>query len=110
MLGWEVLRKNNTVVKKQHLLRKNNGVVKKQQKRFALRPEPRYNTYLHTKEHTMRYQVGFTYTVWVEVEADSESDALDKALEVEYDFQDTQNTGATLELNEFEDPIVHADE
>jgi hypothetical protein len=54
----------------------------------------------------MRYQVGFTYTVWIEVEADNEEDALDKALEVEYDFQDTQHTGAILELNEFEDPIV----
>jgi hypothetical protein len=46
MLGWGLLRKNNTVVKKQHLLRKNNGVAKKQQKRFALSPESRYNTYL----------------------------------------------------------------
>jgi hypothetical protein len=38
MLGREVLRKNNTVVKKQHLLRKNNGVAKKQQKKICSFP------------------------------------------------------------------------
>jgi hypothetical protein len=51
-----VLRKNNTVVKKQHLLRKNNGVAKKQQKRFALRPEPRYNTYFMTRSTVNGHQ------------------------------------------------------
>ena len=57
-----------------------------------------------------KYSVGFTYTVWVEVEAEDETDAIDQALEVEYDFQDTQNTGAKMELNEFDDPIVQQEE
>jgi hypothetical protein len=55
----------------------------------------------------MRYKVGFTYIVWVEVEADSEFEAINRALDVEYDYVDVRDTGATLELDEYSDPIVN---
>ena len=54
-----------------------------------------------------KYQVGWTYTVWVEVEVDHIDQAFDKALEAEYDFQDVKKSGATMELNEHDDPIIH---
>jgi hypothetical protein len=54
-----------------------------------------------------KYQVGWTYTVWVEVEADNPEQAFDNALAAEYDFQDVNKSGATMELNEYEDPIVN---
>ena len=53
-----------------------------------------------------KYSVGITYTVWVDVEAEDDTDAVNKCLEVQHDFQDTNNTGAVMELNEFDDPIV----
>ena len=54
-----------------------------------------------------KYQVGWTYTVWVEVEADNPEQAFDRAIEAEYDFQDVRKTGATLELNEHNDPVIN---
>lgn len=54
-----------------------------------------------------KYQVGWTYTVWVEVEAENPEQAFDNALAFEYDFQDVRKTGATLELNEYDDPIIN---
>jgi hypothetical protein len=54
-----------------------------------------------------KYQVGWTYTVWVEVEADSPEQAFDNALAAEYNFVDVNKSGATLELNEFDDPIIN---
>ena len=53
-----------------------------------------------------RYSVGYTYTVWVEVEAENETDAINESLEIPYDFRDIRNTDAKMELNEFDDPIV----
>jgi hypothetical protein len=54
----------------------------------------------------MRYKVGFTYTVWVEVEADGELEAIDRAIDTEFDYVDVRDTGAILELDENTDPIV----
>lgn len=53
-----------------------------------------------------KYQVGWTYTVWVEVEAESQEQAFVNALAVEYNFVDINQSGASMELNEFEDPII----
>jgi hypothetical protein len=54
-----------------------------------------------------KYQVGWTYTVYVDVEADNAEQAFDRALEAEYDFQDVNKSGAYMELNEYDDPIVN---
>ena len=54
-----------------------------------------------------KYQVGWTYTVWVEVEADNPEQAFDRALEAEYNFEDTRRSGATMELNEYDSPIIN---
>lgn len=54
-----------------------------------------------------KYQVGWTYTVWVEVEAENREQAFDRALAAEYNFVDANKSGATMELNEYEDPIVN---
>ena len=54
-----------------------------------------------------KYQVGWTYTVWVDVEAENSEQAFDRALEAEYNFQDANKSGAYMELNEYDDPIVH---
>jgi len=54
-----------------------------------------------------KYQVGWTYTVWVEVEADNPEQAFDEALAAEYDFVDVNKSGATMELNEYDDPIIN---
>jgi hypothetical protein len=54
-----------------------------------------------------KYQVGWTYTVWVEVEAENPEQAFDTALTFEYDFQDVRKTGATMELNEYDSPIIN---
>lgn len=54
-----------------------------------------------------KYQVGWTYTVWVEVEADTPEQAFDNALAAEYNFVDTANSGATMELNEYDSPIIN---
>lgn len=54
-----------------------------------------------------KYQVGIPYTVWVEVEADNEQEAQIKVLDVDYNFEDTNNTpNVTLELQEWNDFIV----
>jgi len=53
-----------------------------------------------------KYSVGRTYTVWVDVEADNGEEALNKALEVPYNFVDVHQTGAIMKLQEWEDPIV----
>ena len=53
-----------------------------------------------------KYSVGFTYTVWVDVEAEDGQDAIAKAVEVPYNYVDVHDTGATMELNEFDDPRV----
>lgn len=50
-----------------------------------------------------KYRVGWTYTVWVEVEAESKEKAFDNALACEYNFEDVNKSGAVLELNEYED-------
>jgi hypothetical protein len=54
-----------------------------------------------------KYQVGWTYTVWVDVEAETPEQAFEAALAKEYNFQDANKSGATMELNEYEDPIIH---
>jgi hypothetical protein len=54
-----------------------------------------------------KYQVGWTYTVFVEVEADNAEQAFDRALEYEYNFVDQNKSGATMELNEYDDPIIN---
>jgi hypothetical protein len=53
-----------------------------------------------------KYSVGFTYTVWVDVEAEDGQDAIAKAVEVPYNYVDVHDTGAMMELNEFDDPRV----
>jgi hypothetical protein len=52
------------------------------------------------------YYVGRTYTVWVEVQAESKAEAIDNALDIVYDFVDEHDSGAQMELNEYEDAIV----
>jgi hypothetical protein len=54
-----------------------------------------------------KYQVGWTYTVRVEVEADNPEQAFDNALAAEYNFVDANKSGATMELNEYEDPVIN---
>jgi hypothetical protein len=54
-----------------------------------------------------KYQVGWTYTVWVEVEAENREQAFDNALAAEYHFVDVNKSGATMELNEYEDPVIN---
>jgi hypothetical protein len=54
-----------------------------------------------------KYQVGWTYTVWVEVEVDHPDQAFDAALAAEYNFVDVNKSGATMELNEYDDPIIN---
>ena len=53
-----------------------------------------------------KYQVGWTYTVWVEVEAEDRESAVDAAMAVEYNFEDVNHTGAMMELNEWDDMKV----
>lgn len=52
-----------------------------------------------------RYAIGFNYTVWVEVEADNDVAAIAKAVQIDYNLN--CNELAKLELNEFDDLIVH---
>jgi len=52
-----------------------------------------------------KYQVGTQYTVWVEVEAADEDEAIEKAIVVEYNL--TCNDLGTIEINEYDDPIVY---
>ena len=55
----------------------------------------------------MKYRVGWTYQIWIDVEADSPEEAEAKALwDVSHDFQDQKNSGAYLELDEDRDVIV----
>jgi hypothetical protein len=54
-----------------------------------------------------KYQVGWTYTVWVEVEAENREQAFDNALAAEYNFVDVNKSGAYLELNEYDDPVIN---
>ena len=64
-----------------------------------------------------KYAVGYTYTLWVSVEAEDECEARDKAdgmpLEVYCSvYSSGKDTGtlevsSTLELNEFDKPVVH---
>jgi hypothetical protein len=53
-----------------------------------------------------KYTVGFTYTVWVDVEAEDAQDAIAATMEVDYNYVDVHNTNARMELNEYDDPIV----
>ena len=52
-----------------------------------------------------KYQVGTQYTVWVEVEAADEDEAIEKAIVVEYNLE--CNDLGTIEINEYDDPIVY---
>lgn len=54
-----------------------------------------------------KYQVGWTYTVWVEVEAENPEQAFDNALAAEYNFVDVNKSGAWMELNEYDDPVIN---
>jgi hypothetical protein len=47
-----------------------------------------------------KFSIGVTYTVWTDVEANSEEEAVDKAVNTDYDVPDH------FELNEYEDPKV----
>jgi len=53
-----------------------------------------------------KYSVGFTYTVWVDVEAEDGQDAIAKGVDVPYNYVDVHETNARMELNEFDDPRV----
>lgn len=53
-----------------------------------------------------KYSIGIQYTVWVDVEADSEADAIEQAVNTPYNFYDVHQTGAIMELQEYVDPIV----
>jgi len=57
-----------------------------------------------------KYTIGIAYTVWVDVEADSEEAAIEVAVNTPYDFVDVARTGALMELNEFDDPRVYTDD
>lgn len=52
-----------------------------------------------------RYNVGWTYTLWTEVEADSEEEAIRISCETDHKVQ--CDPTATLELNEYDNPIVN---
>lgn len=54
-----------------------------------------------------KYNVGWTYTLWTEVEADSEAEAIRKSCETDHKVQ--CGSTATLEINEYDDPIVNED-
>ena len=51
-----------------------------------------------------KYSVGIQYTVWVDCEADTSADAVEIAVNTEYDVPDH------FELQEYEDPIVLLDD
>jgi hypothetical protein len=55
-----------------------------------------------------KYQVGTQYTVWVEVDAEDEDEAIEKANEIDYNL--TCNNLGTVEINEYDDPIVYLEE
>ena len=63
-----------------------------------------------------KYSVGLQYTVWVEVDAKNEHDAVDLACESNYDLElkvgKNKNTvkPTYVELQEYSDPIVYTDE
>ena len=48
-----------------------------------------------------KFSIGITYTVWTDVEANSEEEAVDKAVNTDYDVPDH------FALNEYEDPQVY---
>ncbi len=48
-----------------------------------------------------KYSIGFTYTVWVDVESNDEQDAIEQACNKDYHVPDH------FELQEYADPIVH---
>ena len=52
-----------------------------------------------------KFAVGFSYTVWVEVDAKDDVAAIAKAVQIDYNLN--CNELATVELNEFDDLIVH---
>ena len=47
-----------------------------------------------------KFSIGITYTVWTDVEANSEAEAVNKAVNTDYDVP------AHFELNEYDDPKV----
>ena len=48
-----------------------------------------------------KFSIGITYTVWTDVEAKTEDEAVEKAVNTDYDVPEH------FELNEYEDPKVH---
>ena len=48
-----------------------------------------------------KFSIGITYTVWTDVEAKTEDEAVSKAVNTDYEVP------AHFELNEYEDPKVH---
>jgi hypothetical protein len=48
-----------------------------------------------------KFSIGVTYTVWTDVKANSEAEAVDKAVNTDYDVP------SHFELNEYEDPKIH---
>jgi len=56
----------------------------------------------------MKYKVGTSYTVWVDVEADSHAEAIERAVKI--DFGLTANPNVEVSLNEFDDHVVYTHE
>jgi hypothetical protein len=54
-----------------------------------------------------KFNVGITYTLWVEVEADSRDDAISQVVTTDYGLK--CEAPATIVLNEFDDIIVNSD-
>ena len=48
-----------------------------------------------------KFSIGITYTVWTDVEAKTEDEAVEKAVNTDYDVPDH------FELNEYDDPKIH---
>ena len=48
-----------------------------------------------------KFSIGITYTVWTDVEAKTEDEAVDKAVNTDYEVPDH------FELNEYDDPKIH---
>ena len=48
-----------------------------------------------------KFSIGITYTVWTDVEAKTEDEAVNKAVNTDYEVP------AHFELNEYEDPKVY---
>ena len=48
-----------------------------------------------------KFSIGITYTVWTDVEAINEDEAINKAINTDYEVP------AHFELNEYEDPNVY---